>query len=106
MKRKKSIRLRKIEHAARHLTRNYYEKWVAFVESNCAKCQYAAFTNKEFGYDKHTRAYPTKCLYWNKVLKPLIKMHVCLGIGCGYFLPNHELQPNIIVKTDNFSLLL
>lgn len=98
--------MKKIERATRKLTRNYYDKWIAFVESNCAKCQYAAFTNKEFGYDKHTRAYPTKCLYWNKTLKPLIKMHVCLGIGCGYFLPNHDTKPIISIPTENGGILL
>lgn len=98
--------MKKIEQATRKLTRNYYDKWIAFVESNCAKCQYASFTNKEFSYDKHTRAYPTKCLQWNKVLKPLIKMHVCLGISCGYFLPNHDPKPIISIVTEEWSLLL
>jgi hypothetical protein len=103
---KKNRRLKAIQKATRKLTNNYYEKWIAFVEVNCAKCLYASFTNKEFGYDKHTRAYPTKCLQWNHTLKPLIRMYVCLGCGCGYFLLNHDPKPIISIATEEWSLLL
>lgn len=103
---KKSIRLKKIERATQRLTNNYYEKWVEFVDSNCAKCQYGQFTNKSFGYDNHVQTYPDRCLYWDKVLKPLIKMHVILNISCGNRIIQDNAKPNVVIKQEDFNILL
>jgi hypothetical protein len=95
---RKSKRLRNIERAVATYPGDYFQAWVAFVACNCAQCQYGEFVNQRFP-NGNEHSYPKRCLYWDKDIKPIIRMYVRLQCDCGHKLLSPQKQ--IIVPIES-----